>query len=50
MENFIIVVILLGIIAAITVYLIKAKKRGEKCIGCPYCKECNSKKRGNCNH
>ncbi len=43
MENIIIVLILLGIIGGIILYLYKAKKRGETCIGCPYCKQCNGK-------
>ena len=25
-------------------YIVRAKRRGQKCIGCPYCKECS----GNC--
>ena len=43
MENAIIIVILAAIVTAIVVYLIKAKKRGEKCIGCPYAKQCSGK-------
>lgn len=46
MENAIVIVILLGIVAAIVAYLVRAKKRGEKCIGCPYGKQCG----GNCSH
>ena len=40
MENIIIVVILAAIVCGIVLYLRRAKKRGEKCIGCPYAKEC----------
>ena len=40
MENWIIALILVAVVAAIVVYLVRAKKRGEKCIGCPYCKQC----------
>lgn len=40
MENFIIIVILLCIVSGIILYLYKAKKRGETCIGCPYAKQC----------
>ncbi len=47
-ENIIIVVILLAIIGSIILYLIRAKKRGETCIGCPYAKQCGSKCTGNC--
>lgn len=48
MENFIIIVILLGIIGGIVWYLRKAKKRGETCIGCPYAKQCSGKCNGGC--
>ena len=43
MENAIIVTILVLIVGGIALYLWKAKKRGEKCIGCPYAKQCNKK-------
>lgn len=42
--NIIIVALLIAITAAIVLYLIKAKRRGDKCIGCPYAKQCG----GNC--
>lgn len=45
-DNIVIILIVLGIVVAISAYLYKAKKRGETCIGCPYAKECSSK--GNC--
>ena len=48
MENWIIALILVAIVAAIVVYLVRAKKRGETCIGCPYCKQCGSKNGGGC--
>lgn len=35
MENIIIVVILLAIVGLAACYVIKAKKSGRKCIGCP---------------
>ncbi len=44
MENFIIILILLAIVGGIVRYLWKAKKRGDKCIGCPHAKGCG----GNC--
>lgn len=31
------------IIGGIIFYIIKAKKRGTKCIGCPYGSECSKK-------
>ncbi len=43
MENVIVVLILVAIITGILIYLLRAKKRGEKCIGCPYAKQCNGK-------
>ena len=48
MENLIIILILAFIIGGILIYLYKAKKRGESCIGCPYAKQCASK--GKCDH
>lgn len=42
MENIIVILILVFIAAGIVFYLIKAKKRGEKCIGCPYSKQCEN--------
>lgn len=43
-ENIIIIAVVAAIIAAIVTYLVRAKKRGEHCIGCPYAKQCG----GNC--
>ena len=39
-SNIILGAILLAIVAAVIVYLYRAKKRGETCIGCPYAKQC----------
>ena len=36
MENFIIIAILLVIIGLAIWYIVRAKKKGQKCIGCPY--------------
>lgn len=48
MENFIVIMILLVIISLVLTYVIKAKKKGRKCIGCPdgcsCSKSCGSKK------
>lgn len=38
--NAIAVIILLAIVSGIVWYLLKAKKRGETCIGCPHAKQC----------
>ncbi len=45
MADIIIIVILVLIVVCIINYLVKAKKRGETCIGCPYAKQCS----GSCN-
>lgn len=44
MDNFIIIAVLAVIIGAALAYVIKAKKSGAKCIGCPDAKKCS----GNC--
>lgn len=41
-EIIILAVVALAIALAV-IYIYRAKKRGEKCIGCPYSKECNGK-------
>lgn len=46
MENIIIVLILLIIVGSILWYLIRAKKKGQKCVGCPYAKECQKRSCG----
>ena len=37
------------ILSAIVFYIYRAKKRGQKCIGCPYSKECSGSCNGSCN-
>ena len=49
MENFILIVILIAVVAGAAGYIYKAKKSGKKCIGCPDSGKCtggccNSKK------
>ena len=39
-ENIILAVVLLAILGGAITYIIKAKKRGQKCIGCPYSNSC----------
>ncbi len=48
MVNFIVIGILALIIGAIIFYLVREKKKGVKCIGCPYAKQCGSKCNGGC--
>lgn len=48
-EEIIIIVLLAVILVAAILYIYKAKKRGEKCIGCPYSKQCSGNCGGSCN-
>jgi hypothetical protein len=49
MENAILIIILLSVVFGIVLYLVRAKRRGQKCIGCPHskvcCRKCNKNKR-----
>ncbi len=48
MENFIIVAVLVLIVGLAALYIYKAKKKGRKCIGCPYsgcCSGCAEEKK-----
>ena len=38
------------IVGAAVFYIVRAKKRGEKCVGCPYARECGGKCNGGCGH
>ena len=38
------------IVGAAVFYIVRAKKRGEKCVGCPYARECGGKCGGACGH
>ncbi|MBO5209340.1 MAG: FeoB-associated Cys-rich membrane protein [Lachnospiraceae bacterium] len=40
MVNLIVVVVLIAIIGAAVMYIVKAKKSGVKCIGCPAAGTC----------
>ena len=46
--NLILILILVSIAAAIILYLIRAKKRGQTCIGCPYAGKCERSRAGGC--
>lgn len=46
MENYIIIAVISLILGLAVAYVIKAKKKGQKCIGCPHSKTCGS---CNCN-
>lgn len=45
MVDYIVGGVLLLIVGAVVLYLVRAKRRGERCIGCPHAKAC---KRGSC--
>ena len=40
MENILICAVLISIVLSSGWYLIRAKRNGQKCIGCPYGKQC----------
>ena len=42
MIDAIIIIAIVLIVGSASFYLIRAKKRGQKCVGCPYSKECGS--------
>ncbi len=42
MTNILIVAVLIAVIALAASYIYKEKRRGSKCIGCPYSKSCSS--------
>ena len=48
MENLIVAGILIVLISTIIFYFVKEKKKGRKCIGCPYAKQCGSYCNGGC--
>ena len=48
MENIIITAIIVAIVALAILYIVKEKKKGKKCIGCPYC-SADGKYGGSCN-
>lgn len=48
MANLIVIVVLLVIVGISVSYIIKEKKRGVMCIGCPHAGECAKKRQGGC--
>ena len=45
--DIIVLVIIAVLIGGAIAYIIRAKKRGQKCIGCPYSGQCSSAKKSN---
>ena len=43
MTNFLVILIVIAIVGVATAYIIKEKKRGVKCIGCPSGANCPNK-------
>ncbi len=41
--NIIVILLIAAIILLAVLYIIRAKKRGQKCIGCPNSKQCGGK-------
>ncbi len=48
MADFIVIVIVVVLLGAAISYIIKEKKRGVVCIGCPHAGECAKKHQGGC--
>ncbi len=48
MENIIISVVIIAIVGLAALYIYRAKKKGQKCIGCPDSGSCVHAKSGNC--
>lgn len=42
MENIIIIAILVVIVGLAALYIYRAKKKGQKCIGCPHSGKCGA--------
>ncbi len=49
MTDVIVVIALLLIIGSAVAYIIRAKKRGAKCIGCPHAANCGKATECSCN-
>ena len=49
MESIIIAIIILVIVGLAAAYIIKEKKRGSVCIGCPHAGTCAKMRQGSCN-
>jgi len=41
MEHIIPIVLIVAILGGAIAYLIRAKKRGQRCVGCPHSKTCS---------
>ena len=41
--DFIVIAVIALIVGAAACYVIRAKRKGKKCIGCPWCDTCSKK-------
>ena len=48
MDTIIAAAVIVVIVALAAGYVYKAKKRGQKCIGCPMANTCSSSRNGSC--
>lgn len=46
--NIVSVLVLLAALGFALLYIYKAKKQGQKCVGCPYSKTCSSQQKASC--
>lgn len=47
-DNLIAAAVVIAILGGAIVYIVRAKKKGVKCIGCPHAKLCGNKCSGGC--
>ena len=50
MADFLVGLVLLAILGGAVVYSVRAKKKGQKCIGCPNSSSCGKNGGCSCNH
>ena len=50
MVDYIAIAAIVLVVGAAVLYIIRAKKRGEKCVGCPHSKQCGGSCNGGCGH
>ncbi len=48
MKDIILALIIIAIVGGAVFYIYREKKKGKKCIGCPYANECSTVKKCNC--
>ena len=48
--DYIAIAVVALIVGAAVFYIVRAKRRGEKCVGCPYAKQCGGKCNGASTH